>query len=368
MKSESEALRRCKFNLWDELNDDKKINHNHPNFSFFEQRYENHQKSLSKYSNAKKNQTHAKQQSGSIFEIIKSSLVIGQELCLCTLLFCFHRILIVHSFHDKNKGQRHNNEHRYHYESANITLLLIVIAMTLFCIIISSEEEEKENIGKVVVKNFIEKKYEKLKTRVTDAFLLAIVLRLCSSVLRTLTASYSSDTIFALCFFGIFIHMLTCDYDYANGFVTTRNNNDKTVHRSINTTRSTYLGGSTIISLNALLFTTVLLSSRLKSNIDTFIFVSSSIVAFGFYPSARHIIAKKKSSLCYFQISPTAIISILIYIAAMITLNMQERIIISNILLVIIIISPICKWILSKKKVCISGPWDIAHFESSSDE
>ena len=289
MKIDSKTSSRdCKFNLWDELKDNKKINHT-PDDLFFAHRHEIHKKLVSKYSNLPK--TKQLLRSMSMFDRIKSSLVIGQEFCICTLLFCFHRILIVHSFdYDENEAQQ-----LQHHESINITLLLIIITTILFCIIIYSEEKNNKQYHQEnkAIMNFIQKKYEKLKTRVTDAFLLAIILRLCSSIPHTLTASYSSDTIFALCFLSIFIHMLPCDYDYANGLM-----NKKTIQQS---NKSTYLGGSTIISLNASLFATILLSSRLRTNMDTFVFVSSSIVAFVFYPAARHTISKKTLSLYHFQ-------------------------------------------------------------------
>jgi hypothetical protein len=44
---------------------------------------------------------------------------------------------------------------------------------------------------------------KKAMVRMTDAILLAAILRLTSGIIHTLTASYSSDTVYALCRYAI---------------------------------------------------------------------------------------------------------------------------------------------------------------------
>jgi phosphatidylinositol glycan class C protein len=107
-----------------------------------------------------------------------------------------------------------------------------------------------------------------------EALLLAGILRLLSSVLRTLTASYSSDTVYALAISGMLVHLLACDYSYANGH---------------GRKKAAFAGG--VMSLNASLFSTTLLASRLSSNATVYVFVSTSVILFAFYPAARHTIA-----------------------------------------------------------------------------
>ena len=119
-------------------------------------------------------------------------------------------------------------------------------------------------------------------TRLKDAFLLAGLLRLISSVLRTLTASYSSDTVHALAIGGMFIHLLACDFNYANG-----RGREKT-------SSSSFQGGT--VSLNAALLSTTLLASRLSSNSTVYVFVTLSVVLFCFYPAARHAISQRAGS------------------------------------------------------------------------
>jgi phosphatidylinositol glycan class C protein len=119
--------------------------------------------------------------------------------------------------------------------------------------------------------------------RTTDAFLLVILLRFVASVLRSLTASYSSDTVQALAVAGMIVHVLACDYSYANG------KEHATVVVRLQQQRPIFQGGT--ISLNVALFSTTLLVSRLSSNLTCYVFVTLSIVVFSFYPATRHAVA-----------------------------------------------------------------------------
>jgi len=132
---------------------------------------------------------------------------------------------------------------------------------------------------------------KRLLIRATDAVLLAAILRFLSSVLRTLTASYSSDTVNALAIGGMVVHLLACDYSYALG-ISQKKVSDGSNKRQAG--RPTFSGGT--VSLNAALFSTTLLASRLPTNAVSYSFISSSVVLFAFYPAARHAIAKKSRS------------------------------------------------------------------------
>lgn len=103
-----------------------------------------------------------------------------------------------------------------------------------------------------------------------------------AAVLKTLTASYSSDTVHALAMASLFLHFLACDYSYANGFSDKKGPIDATK-------RPTFQGGT--LSLTAAFFATILLASRLESNAAVYMFVCSSVVLFALYPAARHQVA-----------------------------------------------------------------------------
>jgi phosphatidylinositol glycan class C protein len=112
--------------------------------------------------------------------------------------------------------------------------------------------------------------------------------------LRTLTASYSSDTVNALAIGGMVVHLLACDYSYALG-ISKKKVSDGSNKRQAG--RPTFSGGT--VSLNAALFSTTLLASRLPTNVVSYAFISSAVILFAFYPAARHAIAKKSQSREY---------------------------------------------------------------------
>ena len=152
----------------------------------------------------------------------------------------------------------------------------------------------------VVQNRFANSKRYTIRHRLTDFLLMAILLRFLSAVLKTLTASYSSDTVYALSTMSLFLHLLTCDYDYANGFKD--NHGDDDVYkgkppsngidfRKQKTERPTFEGG--MISLTSAFFATTLLASRLESNAAVYVFVCSSVILFALYPAARHLVALK---------------------------------------------------------------------------
>ena len=155
----------------------------------------------------------------------------------------------------------------------------------------------------VVHNRFANSKRYTIRHRFTDFLLMSILLRFLSAVLKTLTASYSSDTVYALSTMSLLLHLLTCDYDYANGLNKNDNNEiDRTdcdtasrshggYYRNKNLERPTFEGGMT--SLTSAFFATTLLASRLENNATVYIFVSSSVILFALYPAARHLVAIK---------------------------------------------------------------------------
>jgi phosphatidylinositol glycan class C protein len=132
---------------------------------------------------------------------------------------------------------------------------------------------------------------------------MAILLRFLSAVLKTLTASYSSDTVYALSIATLFLHLLACDYAYAGGWGGSSTEDDFNGQESGTTKTKTttmmkrplFKGGT--MSLTSAFFATTLLASRLESNVGVYIFVCCSVVLFALYPAARHLVACKTHSL-----------------------------------------------------------------------
>jgi len=223
-------------------------------------------------------------------------MALVQEFVLTCFLLAGHRAARLEEL-DYNRRQQHGIAIDGGIHSSRLLTSLGLIWFTL--------------IVAVVQNRFANSKRYSIRHRFTDFLLMAILLRFLSAVLKTLTASYSSDTVYALSTVSLFLHLLTCDYDYANGLDDddddddNSNNDDDdctdcstTISRSIggsyrnkNLERPTFKGG--MMSLTSAFFATTLLASRLESNVAVYIFVCSSVILFALYPAARHLVAVK---------------------------------------------------------------------------
>ena len=171
---------------------------------------------------------------------------------------------------------------------------MVVVALVAVFILYNSQTPSDQKMQSISAKG----KRKRMLVRVSDAIILAAILRFLASVLRTLTASYSSDTVNALAIGGMVVHLLACDYSYALGISTKGSDGDGGDEqwgstRRLHTGRPTFSGGT--VSLNAALFSTTLLASRLPTNAMSYAFISSAVVLFAFYPAARHAIAARQS-------------------------------------------------------------------------
>lgn len=197
--------------------------------------------------------------------ICKNSLVVGQEFTLTCYFLARHRLA-------------HYEEQGRSYDWNQQVLSLVTVPAALLLVAAFSHTQRTRH---------------KTQTRLTDSILLAALLRLLAAALKTLTASYSSDTVHALAITGMVIHLLGCDYSYANGITTTKRT-EGTSSSSLSSssyTRPPFRGGT--MSLNAIFFSTTLLASRLQSNWTVHLFVSSSVTVFAFYPATRHELSVK---------------------------------------------------------------------------
>ncbi|OQR97819.1 phosphatidylinositol N-acetylglucosaminyltransferase subunit C [Achlya hypogyna] len=171
-----------------------------------------------------------------------------------------------------------------------------------------------------------------------ECLLFTATLSILSPVLRTLTESYAADTIWALSISLTGIHLISHDYTYING------------------TTFKYAG---TISLNAAIFTSVLLASLLHSNEQVFSFVLFAIEVFAICPIVQHNIKKASENmhlslaivlfgtalLLMWPISP--LISVVVFITAGF----------------ITFVCPLWLMHAQEYKNEIQGPWDIAQIE-----
>ena len=217
-----------------------------------------------------------------LITMCSNSLVVAQEFILTILLLARHREAYLE---DTQPGRMLGDS----TDAARLGYSVAFISMALLLVIIYNRHPSGANLQQ-------QSRKSKVRQRFTDAILIGLSLRFLAAVLRTLTASYSSDTVGALANISLILHLLACDYSYANGFDTNVRGNEnestvKTLSSSMRERRPTFKGGT--VSLNAAFFGTTLLASRLESNGQVYVFVSSSVIIFALYPAARHEVSRR---------------------------------------------------------------------------
>ncbi|KAL3804318.1 hypothetical protein HJC23_011246 [Cyclotella cryptica] len=300
----------------------------------------------------------------SLVDLMNSSLVVGQELALTAFLLAVHRV-IIHEESTRAAGQ--------HREVARQTLLvvdhldressiaMVLVYATLLVIVYFNQKSLCQSTTKPheifqTPYNVQQGQRRKAMVRMSDAILLAAILRLMSGVIHTLTASYSSDTVYALSITGLIIHLLACDYNYANGISIDGDGQSPSLNTFAHP-RPAFLGGT--VSLNAVFFSTALLVSRIQSDASSYAFVSLVVTLFAFYPATRHNIARGYPNTLWG--SPCFIITLTLSVSVWLITTSLEKIIFLGVQWIILILSPCIQWNLQKHKQIIMGPWDIAH-------
>jgi Phosphatidylinositol N-acetylglucosaminyltransferase len=293
----------------------------------------------------------------SLQSIVSSSHVVGQELILTCLFLACHRTISAPEPH-----------HHFEVVTRIIQPSLFLVWSAFFLVVLHNQPGPHVQQTRQI----------KIRHRSADGLFMAILLRFLAAVIKTLTASYSTDTVYALAVSCFVLHLLACDYSYANGggvgvpFVDT-------------TKRPAFEGGT--LSLTAAFFATTLLASRLESNVTVYIFVSSSVILFALYPAARHQVTintqKTKpwgkhlgchTTVLYlvpvsqlnFRImschaSVPLAISALLALATFRLLSIVETITILVTLMIICVLVPIRKYFLQQQKVILVGPWVLVH-------
>ncbi|TYZ59574.1 hypothetical protein PybrP1_000433 [[Pythium] brassicae (nom. inval.)] len=172
----------------------------------------------------------------------------------------------------------------------------------------------------------------------SSSLLFCATLSILSPVLRTLTKSYADDTISVLAWFLAFLHIVSHDYNYVNSGI------------------GRFSG---TISLNAAIFTAVLLGSRLQSNEHVFAFILLAIEIFALFPIFQREVKRNSerahlvTAVALFVLStsltwPTS--RLLSVVSALFTLFLS-------------LVCPLWFMHVQEYKNEILGPWDIAHIQ-----
>jgi len=232
-------------------------------------------------------------------------------------------------------------------------------------------------------------------------------------VLRTLTVSYSDDTIYALALVLSGLHLIFHDYAAAwsspssipsssSSYFSARtivaaasggkedndddddddDDDDEESSESTDDSQSSCPatvalaeGAATAIllaspaqfhgtfSLNAALFAAVLLASRLESNEQVFGFVFLAIELFAFFPLARHL-ARRRSTTLHLLVALGLVVAATSALAA----APEHRPLLVMYLMAVMFVSLVCPvWLqhIHKYKFTIQGPWDVASVEGT---
>ncbi|GLH10367.1 Phosphatidylinositol N-acetylglucosaminyltransferase subunit C [Gryllus bimaculatus] len=151
-----------------------------------------------------------------------------------------------------------------------------------------------------------------------------------SPVLKTLTDTISTDTIYAMSTFMMFIHLVFFDYGISASIV------------------------SSALSLNAALFASVCLASRLATPFHAFVLLTNTVECFALLP------------ILVAEIEDSAVILstvILLSLVALCTVSVTMTVLFSCVVIFVTIICPLLfkKW--TRYKENIYGPWDEAVVE-----
>jgi phosphatidylinositol glycan class C protein len=169
-------------------------------------------------------------------------------------------------------------------------------------------------------------------------FIAGVVLRVSAPILQTLTSSFSSNTVHALALILSTFHLITFDYNLSG--------NDE------------YVGNlATTMSLNAAVFTAVLLASRLK-DIDLVVaFILLASIIFAILPGFGRFIKMKSAQ---YHLSLT----ILLYVLASGMLFHLNSTLFVTYELLIVFLWFLCPWwfqlLTAKYKKSLRGPWEEA--------
>ena len=165
-----------------------------------------------------------------------------------------------------------------------------------------------------------------------------ICLRVISPVLQTLTSSYSSDTIHALTIIFSSLHLVFYDYAFYSN-------------------ESTAFSG--VLSLNAAMFTSVLLASRLEDIDMVAAFILLAVILFSLFPNAVKLIKLRSTS-------SHIVLCLMLWVLAstmLFFLDITLLIAYEVLMCVVWFIGPVWFLYFQRYKKALRGPWDIVELK-----
>jgi len=232
-------------------------------------------------------------------------------------------------------------------DSAAVTAQISIIALFILVFIAIYNESVSLQLtlageALLLIAGFVLRRV--IDPRFTEKYLLrgvrSLVVLVCtlfglSPVLKTLVESVSNDTIWALTIFFFVLHLAFADYSYLQG----------------NAERM-----SAPVSLNAAIFASVLLGSRLSGSMQVFTLLCFAVLIFALFPMIRHHV-KRKSLRCHLWLTwgMVAIVTVCLFnVYPLVAYAYTSTIVFTT------FICPMwLKW-MQRYKYEINGPWDEA--------
>ncbi|XP_078073744.1 phosphatidylinositol N-acetylglucosaminyltransferase subunit C [Mustelus asterias] len=156
-----------------------------------------------------------------------------------------------------------------------------------------------------------------------------------SPVLKTLTESISTDTIYAMSVFMLLGHLIFFDYGATAAIV------------------------SSTLSLNMAIFASVCLASRLPSSLHAFVTVTLAIEVFALWPMFQKKL-KAITPRCYLAVS---VVFTLATVLGVLTISVTGAVLFALLLLAVTFLCPHYLIKLQSSKDNIHGPWDEAEIK-----
>lgn len=241
-------------------------------------------------------------------QIFLSATLIAQQLTATAIFLGVHRILL--------------------YPEVNVRLLLCLDLVALFVIF--------------VIHAVLSDVSPNLKETLQSSILFLLCLRIVAPTLQNLTSTYSDDTIYALTIFFSTIHVTFHDYAFVN--------NDR---ENI----------SSILSLNAAMFTAVVLASRLATVELVTLFMLLAVISFYLFPNTARLIKK-------YSLKTHVIFTLFMYTLATNILLQVDIILVYIYQIIVVFVCILCPFFFiyfSKHfKKSYKGSWDIPDIPSES--
>ncbi len=168
--------------------------------------------------------------------------------------------------------------------------------------------------------------------------LFVLCLRIAAPVLQTLTLSFSADTVYALAIALATVHLVFHDYAFA-------------MHS--NADGHLFSGA---VSLNAAIFTSVLLASRLADHATVMSFILLAVIVLALFPVVARAL-RRRSLIAHWTL---VLLHNLLVSSMLYRVDVALLVVYLILLALLCLLAPLLFLHLQRAKMAFHGPWDVA--------